>query len=96
MNKLSKVQSIPPMINIIGEVFNVQKVYLDFDNIRYIFHSLAKAVDVAFKTYFTLLFVYPKACQAMWLFINKYFFKLEDEITPSCAHGQLMHHLKSK
>lgn len=94
LNAIRNVQSIPPMINIIGDVFSPKKAYVDYDNVRYEFHSLAKAIDIAFKAYFTLMYVYPKACQAVWIFINQYFYDLEDEESkPSAANGLLMHEM---
>lgn len=94
--ELAKMQSIPPMINIIGDVFSQEKIILNFDKISYEFFSLGKAIDVAFKAYFTFQFVYPKPCQSMWVLINQYFFEIADEARPLAANCNLMHHLKSK
>lgn len=93
-NDTAKHGTIPPMVNVIGEIFDPKEIIVDFDNISYKFFSIAKAVDIAFKMYFVLQVDYPKPCQSIWIFLNRYFFNLDDGKKPSSAIGTLMHHLK--
>lgn len=93
-NAFLKNASIPPMVNVIGEIFDPKDIYVDFDDVSYKFHSIAKAIDIAFKMYFVLQIHYPAPCQTIWMFLNRYFYNIEDGTKASSAIGTLIHKLK--
>lgn len=74
--KVKLESSIPPFMTVIGTLNNFQYVMLDFDNITYKLHSLAKAVDVCFKTYHVFNIQYPEKCEPVWDFLNREFYHL--------------------
>lgn len=94
-NNMAKHKSIPPMINIIGNVLDPTEIFVDFDDITHQFHTLGKAIDSTFKMYYVFLIDYPKPCQSLWIFLNLYFYGLEDGKKPSTSIGALLHQLKS-
>lgn len=95
-NELAASRTIPPMLNIIGDIFEPVEIIVDYDNVSYNFFSIGKAIDIAFKIFFVMRIDYPKPCQMIWVFLNKYFFNLEDGMKPSAAIGVLMHLLKGE
>jgi len=50
--------------------------YVQVDNVRYEFRTPLKAVDTCFKAFHGLDAAYQEKCQAIWLFIQKYFYDL--------------------
>lgn len=95
-NNLAKNKTIPPMVNIIGDILDPTDIMVDFDDITYQFHTLGKAIDTAFKMYFVFMIDYPKPCQSIWVFLNIYFYGLEDGKKPTTSIGALLHQLKGK
>lgn len=93
-NELAKSGSIPPMLNIIGDIFAPVEIYVDYDNISYKFFSMGKAIDIAFKIFYVMQIDFPKPCQMIWVFLNQYFFHLEDGMKVSSSIGVLLHLLK--
>lgn len=73
-----KKESVPPYISIIGSLSNPEKIIGGFENIKYEFNSITRAIDICFKVYHTFNFAYPNACLSMWQFINAHFYGLDD------------------
>ena len=63
--------SIPPFMTITGSLEIVKYVLADFDNITIQFYSLAKAIDVCFKTYYLFNLQFSERCEAMWGFSTR-------------------------
>lgn len=73
---------MPPFISIVGSVSDpkniLENIKCDFENIKFKFCSLAKAIDVAFKAYHLFNIEYAPAARHIWQFINLHFYKIKD------------------
>lgn len=76
-NKVEGEGSVPPYISLIGSVQEPQYFMVDFENITYKFFKFSKALEICFKSYFLFNLAFPEACDCIWEFINKQFFKIE-------------------
>lgn len=74
--KVNTESSVAPFMTLIGTLENYRYIMVDFDNITYKFHSLAKAIDICFKAYHLFNIEYPEKCEAMWDLINREFYNL--------------------
>ncbi|KAK4881552.1 hypothetical protein RN001_004871 [Aquatica leii] len=71
--------SIQPCIGIIGEhILYPKEIYVYWDNIKFRFHNILRALDVCFMIFFVFNFSYPKESEAVWQLINKYFYNIKD------------------
>lgn len=71
--------SIQPYIGIIGEsILDPKEIYVYWDNIKFRFHNILRALDVCFMIFFVFNFSYPKPSEAVWQVINKYFYNIKD------------------
>lgn len=60
------------------------RCYVVFEDVRYEFANLKKAVDVCFKTFQTLNARYPVECQEIWYLIQRGLYNITTEYdTPS-------------
>ncbi|XP_022165737.1 uncharacterized protein LOC111030516 [Myzus persicae] len=58
-------------------VINSTEFFVVIDNTYYKLETLIKAVDVCFKSFFSLNVHYPTECEQVWLFIQHYFFEIK-------------------
>lgn len=75
-NVIKKKEPIQPFLIIIGEsILKPKEILIYFDNIKYKFKTLLKAVEICFN-FFLFNLNYPIAGKAVWVFIQIYFFKV--------------------
>lgn len=75
----------PTLIFVGSTLWNITASYVQIDNVRYELRTPLKALDTCFKAFYALDAAYQNECQAVWLFIQKYFYDLylkEDENIP--------------
>jgi len=69
--------SLQPMLVFVGSTLSdITASYVQVDNVKYEFCTPLKAVDTCFKAFHALDAAYQEECQAIWLFIQKYFYDL--------------------
>lgn len=51
--------------------------FVVIDNTYFKLETLNKAVDVCFKSFFSLNVHYPAECEQVWVFIQHYFFEIK-------------------
>lgn len=74
---LSHGATVQPSIFIVGEnLHNIEQYFVLVDNIFYTVNNIVKAVDVCFKIFQALHCEYPLACETVWQFIQKGFYKI--------------------
>ncbi|XP_011699846.1 PREDICTED: uncharacterized protein LOC105457091 [Wasmannia auropunctata] len=82
----NKGLSLQPMLIFVGQnLSDITASYVQIDTVRYQLRTPLKALDTCFKAFQALDAAYPEECQAVWLFIQKYFYSLyleEDEQIP--------------
>jgi len=66
----------PTLIFIGPTLSNITASYVQIDTVRYEFRTPLKALDTCFKAFHALDAAYQEKCQAIWLFIQKYFYDL--------------------
>lgn len=78
---LSQRQStIQPMISLIGEsLLDPKEIFVYFEGVKFKFFNIIKAIDICFKIFFVFNFKFPLASQAVWQFIDSYFYKVSDK-----------------
>lgn len=88
---------IAPYISLIGTLYEPEYFMVDFENISYKFMHFARALDVAFKSYYVFNIAYPEACEEMWDFVNKQFYHfLDGSKNPKPGTLTLLKEIKSK
>lgn len=60
---------IQPCLLIVGTIPNPLQIMVYFDESKYIFFSILKALDMCFKTYHVFNIEYPLESLSVWLFI---------------------------
>lgn len=72
-----KLLTCQPIVIAVGPTTkDLHDFYVIFDNIKYKFSSLLKAIDVCFKVYSVLNASYAQECEQLWTFLQKYFYKI--------------------
>lgn len=56
--------------------FDVNKVLVYFDGVFFKCNTFLHALEICFKIYSLFNIMYPKASTNVWLFIQKYFYKM--------------------
>lgn len=80
----AKKMSLQPFILVISaDVTNLStsQFLLVFDNIKYVFPSLLKALDSLLKVYLTFDLEYPKANSLVFSLIERFFFGIQPKIS---------------
>lgn len=88
-----KNNPIQPCMLIIGTISNPTEIIIYFDEIKYTFFSVIKAIDLCFKMYRVFNIEYPIESLNVWLFIQRYFFKIKSKFDKSCP---LIHQIISE
>jgi len=84
--KARKQKNIPiqPCMLIVGTIINPSQIIIYFDEIKYKFFSVIKAIDLCFKIYHVFNIEYPIESLNVWLFIQRYFFYIKSKFDKSC------------
>jgi len=64
---------IQPRLLIVGTISNPSQIMVYFDESKYIFFSIIKALDMCFKIYHLFNIEYPLESISVWLFIQRFF-----------------------
>lgn len=83
---MQEKRKIQPFIIAIGPtVFLIETYFIFYFGTYYKTSSFLKALDTCFKLFFTLQLTYPIECELVWVFFQKYFFKinLKSDVTNS-------------
>lgn len=71
------VQPFPIVIG--NDNLTLHAFYLYFENSFYKFDSLIDCIDTCFKLFHVLNLEYPKLCNGVWLYIQKYFYEIQTQ-----------------
>jgi len=84
--KARKQKNIPiqPCMLLVGTITNPSEIIIYFDEIKYKFFSIVKAIDSCFKIYHVFNIEYPIESINVWLFIQHYFFNIKSKFDKSC------------
>lgn len=84
--KARKQKNVPiqPCMLIVGTIINPSQIIIYFDEIKYKFFSVIKAIDLCFKIYHVFNIEYPIESLNVWLFIQRYFFNIKSKYDKSC------------
>lgn len=66
----------PTLIFVGPTLSNISASYVQIDAVRYELRNPLKALDTCFKAFHALDAAYQTECQAVWFFIQKYFYDL--------------------
>lgn len=55
----------------------IKSFYVYFDKTLYRFSSFIESLDICFKIFHVFSLKYPQACEASWVFIQKFFLKYQ-------------------
>lgn len=77
---------VQPFIIIVENDGNNLEYFVWFETIIHKFENFLKSVDFCFKTFHCFNFHYPKECELVWTFIQKFFFEIETAFDISCPH----------
>ena len=79
--KIMKLQGleIHPKLFIIGELVNIQQIFVCFEEIRYSFHVVLAAFDALFKLFFVFNRDFPKESEIFYHFIQIFFYSMPSE-----------------
>lgn len=93
--KKNKNNPIQPCLLIVGSVVNPSQILVYFDEIRYTFFSIVKALDICIKIYHVFNIEYPIESLNVWLFLQRFFYniKLKSD-KPSPLINQIISELK--
>lgn len=70
-----------PLISLIGDsLLDTKEIFVYFQGMRFEFFDVVKAVDTCFKIFFVFNIKYPLPCQAVWQFIDSYFYNVVENI----------------
>lgn len=70
--------SIQPSIYCVGDsIFSIKDIFVIFDDIRYKFSSLIKALDICFKTIYLFDLEFPPESVTFYSFIEAFFFDMK-------------------
>lgn len=74
----NRKENIQPFTALIGEnLLHPCEIILYFDGIKFKFFHIIKAIDICFKIFQLFDFEYPLASSAVWIFLEKYFYKID-------------------
>lgn len=68
--------SVAPFISVIGDMYKPEAFFCDFDNIKYKFFSITKAIDICFKAYHVFSIEYASAASIIWIFLDHQFYNV--------------------
>jgi len=74
-----------PCLLIVGTISNPSQIMVYFDESKYVFFSIIKALNKCFKIYHLFNMEYPLESISVWLFIQRFFYYIKlpyDKICP--------------
>lgn len=78
LNKMKR--NIQPFVYCVGaDVSSIEEMYIFFDNIRYKFFNVLRAIDICFKIFYLFNLDFPPESSMFYSFIENYFFKLKSK-----------------
>lgn len=83
---MQEKRKIQPFIIAVGPTtLLIETYFIFYFGTYYKTSSFLKALDTCFKLFFTLQLTYPIECELVWVFFQKYFFKinLKSDVTNS-------------
>jgi len=75
--KKSKNNPIQPCLLIVGTVVNPSQILVYFDEIKYTFFLIVKALDICIKIYHVFNIEYPIESLNVWLFLQRFFYNIK-------------------
>lgn len=70
---------IQPFLVIIGDLNSPKEILVYFDDIRYRFFNVLKAIDCCFEIFFVFNLTFPETSQVFWQFLQQYFYDVKTE-----------------
>lgn len=95
-SKVIAESSVAPYMSLIGTLKNPKAFMVDFENMSFKIFGFAKALDVCFKAFYVFNFAHPEACDAIWDFVNKLFYRLPGSDITKPATFVLLNDVKCK
>lgn len=95
-SKVIAESSVAPYISLIGTMKNPKAIMVDFENMSFKIFSFAKALDVCFKVFYVFNLAHPEACDAIWDFINRLFYRLPGNDVTKPGTYALLNNVKCK
>ncbi|CAI6372532.1 unnamed protein product [Macrosiphum euphorbiae] len=68
---------IQPCLLIVGTISNPPQIMVYFDESKYVFFSIIKALDMCFKIYQLFNIEYPLESISVWMFIQRFFYNIK-------------------
>lgn len=68
-----------PLAVVIGQLEEISEAFVCVDNIKYKVSTPLKAIDTCFKIIIALNAEYPRECDPVWTFIQKYIYEITTE-----------------
>lgn len=68
---------IQPCLLIVGTISKPSQIMIYFDESKYVFYSIIKALDMCFKIYHLFNIEYPLESKSVWLFIQLFFYNIK-------------------
>lgn len=65
-------------IIVVGELFKYNQFYVSLDNVKFKLDSYIDCIDFYLKLSYVLNIQYPPQCLCVWVFIQKFFFNIQD------------------
>lgn len=97
---ISSSLTIQPVVIVVGDdIYQIKEFFIYFDNILFKLPSFLETLSSCFKIFQVLNLHYPKACQGVWLFIQKYFFEITTKFDAQCQSPSvvtLLNYFESK
>jgi len=75
---------IQPCLLIVGTIPNPSQILVYFDETKYKFFSIVKAMDMCFKIYHVFNIEYPLQSLNVWLFIQRFFYNIKLQSDKPC------------
>lgn len=86
---------IQPCLLIVGTIMNPSEIMVYFDELKYKFFSIVKAIDMCFKIYHVFNIEYPLESTHVWLFIQRYYYNIKLQCDkPHPTISQIINELK--
>ncbi|XP_029342241.1 uncharacterized protein LOC107885144 [Acyrthosiphon pisum] len=96
--KIRKNDKIPiqPCLLVVGTILKPSQIMVYFDESKYVFFSIIKALDMCFKIYHLFNIEYPIESISVWLFIQNFFYNIKLPFDKPCPLiKQIISELKS-
>lgn len=86
---ITEKNTLQPLIIVIGEnLSDLQQFFVYVDGAKLKFSSFLSAIDCCFKIFHVLHLDYPRHCEGVYTFIQKYFYEItttSDKVSPKIS-----------